>query len=197
MVNEQRAWTVDTKGMKILLHADSTCSLLCIHTFVHFFSHLASSALVVRSWQAISRSILPHLHLTIVVWGQGEHDPLWQSIWHKCGLPGTKSVQHVKSITELQICSVAHKVTSEYEEDNMLSDFKCETSTLRPDLWTVYNNNVPTLAFIYATRQRKVELVCDSWGGRKGGRKRTGTWYMQKTRHTNNCSHATSSKQTN
>lgn len=94
LVNEERDWTGlrSTNNQKVhrLQWGGSKQILLHIHTFVHLFSHLASSALVVRSWQAISRSMLPHLHLTIVVRGHTGHGPLWQSIWHKCGSPETK-----------------------------------------------------------------------------------------------------------
>lgn len=45
------------------------------YTFGHFFSHLASSALVVNLAQAISLSMCPQRHLTIVVSEHGGQGP--------------------------------------------------------------------------------------------------------------------------
>lgn len=71
-----------------------------ILTFVHFFSHLASSALVVNVAQGISLSICPHRQRTKVVKGQGGQAPSWQRFWHSCGLLGWP---HLSLL--LQICN--------------------------------------------------------------------------------------------
>lgn len=65
---------------------------------VHFFSHLASSALLVNFWQGNSLSIWPHRHRTFVVNGQGGHGPSWQDSlqeWGAAGWPHWSTFAHI------------------------------------------------------------------------------------------------------
>jgi hypothetical protein len=145
----------------------SRYNLVQIHTFVHFFSHLASSALVVRSWQDISRSMLPHLHLTIVVRRHTGHGPVWQTIWHKCGSP------EIKWSTAICKCYLAagtrhdtyNKTLLNLKKTTPLSDWMhmCIMGSQQSGLWILYSTNIMDPVWISDTSLSFMPQQCRSW----------------------------------
>lgn len=93
------SWHLCRPQFKVLEHGNGQmCSMSMQHNwlqlclpqdlfFLQRFSQRASSALVVRSLQAISRSMLPHRHFTSVLRSQLGHSPTWHGALQRWGLP--------------------------------------------------------------------------------------------------------------
>lgn len=62
--------------------------------FIHLFSHRASSAFDIKSLQAISLSMFPQRHLTLVIKSQTGQSPTWHFTLHLWGLSADNILYH-------------------------------------------------------------------------------------------------------
>lgn len=78
---------------------------LCLPQNLFFLQRFSQSASNVspKFWQAISRFMLPHRHLTSVLRSQSGHLPTWQGALHVCRLPVRKIYRLCALIQKLNV----------------------------------------------------------------------------------------------